>query len=86
MYDSVPTYLKDVIADIIDMNNGWVAITELRAEHCPEPGRPCNQHNLVSIKDSPLHPKLHITQLWVIHKFWINPSPSRERSVPNILD
>lgn len=83
---SILTYLKDVIADVIDMNDGWVPITELRAEHCPEPGWPCHQDNLVSIKDSPLHPKLHITQLWVVHKFWINPSPSREWSVSDILD
>lgn len=30
------TYLKDVIPDVIDMNDGWVPITDLGAEHCPE--------------------------------------------------
>jgi len=36
--NSLLTYLKDVIADIIDVNDGWVPITKLGAKHCPEPG------------------------------------------------
>jgi len=80
------TYLKDVIADVIYMNNGWVSITDLGAQHCPELGWPSHQYYLMSVKDSPLHPKLHITQLWVVDKFWINPGASREWSVLDALD
>jgi hypothetical protein len=83
---SQQTYLKYVIADVIYVNNGWVSITDLGAQHCPELRWPRHQYDLMSIKDSPLHPKLHITQLWIVDKFWIYPGASREWGVLDALD
>lgn len=80
------TDLKDVVADVVDLNNGRVALAQLGTEHASEPRGGCDKHYLVSVEHSTLHTELDITQLCVVNELGVNPGATTERRVSDTLD
>ena len=75
-----------MIADVIDLNDRWVALAELGAEHAPKPRRRGDQHYLVSVENSPLDPELNVRELRVVHKLGIDSCSTVQGRIPDRTD
>lgn len=79
------TYLKNIISDIMNLDNRWISFTKFWAQHLLESWWSIYQYDLVSIKYSTLHPELDIRKLRVVYKFGINSCSSWDCGITNFF-
>lgn len=53
--------LEDVVADVVDLYDGRVALAEFRVEHAFETSWSRNEDEFVSVEDASFYPKLDVT-------------------------
>lgn len=66
-----------MISDIINLHGRQSTFAELTAQHSPQPRTRSDQYNFMCIKQPPFYPKCHVTKLWIVDVFGIDPGACR---------
>ena len=78
--------LEDVVADVVDLDDGRVALAELGVEHALEARRGRDEDDLVRVEDAALDAELHVAQLGIVDELGVDARPAVQRRVADLLD
>ena len=64
--------MKDVISNVVDLQDGRRTFTEPRVEHRLKPRRGRHEHQLVRVKYPALDAERHVAQLRIVDELWVD--------------
>ena len=78
--------LEDIVTDVVDLYDWWVALAEFRVEHAFKTCWSRDEDEFVGIEDTAFHTELDITQFRIIDKLGVDPRASAQWRVSNVFD